>query len=244
MPPEHTMRNIQIEALHSSTFAGCPEWLQASFAMRMRENPRFAQFVAAHQDKIRKKLRSQRDEPGIYDVAFELIVAHRLLGDPGCALAYEAYAASKMRGPDFTATYKGHLAVNVEVRRLRGVVTPARLGDALAGKLRQLPPGIPNMVVFGAEDACSALFEPGIAAARLRERAEAHDEALFARHGFADATAFFRGFLRLSAIALLAPWNDDVAGNGSTMEPDTVLWLNPQAKHPLPRAARSALCML
>jgi hypothetical protein len=242
------MRTIQIEMLCASTFADGPTWLETHFAQRMRSNPRFAMFVATHQDKIRKKLRSQRDEPGQYDVAFELMVAHRLLADRGCALAYEAYAANKTRGPDFTATYKGHLAVNVEVRRLRGALTPARLGDALTEKLRQLPPGMPNVVVFGAEGARSTLPEPGAWVAGLRGRAEAHDAALFARHGLADASAFFRLFLRLSAVALLAPWDEDAAdaatpaaGDSAERAPESALWLNPQAKHPLPTATRSAL---
>jgi hypothetical protein len=240
------MRTVQIETLCASTFASGPAWLEAYFATRMRANPRFALFVAAHQDKIRKKLRSQRDEPGQYDVAFELMVAHRLLTDSGCALAYEAYAADKTRGPDFTATYKGHLVVNVEVRRLRGEITTARLADALAEKLRQLPPGLPNVVVFGADGTRSPRLEPGDGATRLRMRAEAHDAALFARHSFAGAPAFFRAFLRLSAVALLAPWDEDAAhatdADGSAKRaPEAALWLNPQAKHPLPAAVRSAL---
>lgn len=244
------MRIVEIESLCASTFAGGPAWLEAHFATRMRNNPRFAMFVAAHQDKIRKKLRGQRDEPGQCDVAFELIVAHRLLADRGCALAYETYAAGKTRGPDFTATYKGHLAVNVEVRRLRGAITSARLGDALAEKLRQLPPGMPNVVVFGAEGGRSPLPDPGAGAAGLRVRAEAHDAALFARHGFADAPAFFRAFLRLSAVALLAPWDEGAAGAdvavGGLAEraPAAALWLNPQAKHPLPAAVHAALRVL
>lgn len=241
------MRTVEIATLCAATFAGGPAWLGGHFAARMRENPRFAQFVAAHQDKIRKKLRGQRDEPGHCDVAFELIVAHRLLVDRGCALAYELYAAGKTRGPDFTATYKGHLAVNVEVRRLRGAVTTARLGDVLAEKLRQLPPGMPNVVVLGAEGAHAALPAPDAAAAGLRARAEAHDATLFARHGFADAPAFFRAFLRLSAVALLAPWDGgDVAaaGGAAALAPEAALWHNPQAKHPLPPAVRSALRLL
>jgi len=245
--PEHAMRTAQIETLCASTFAGGPTWLERHFATRMRNNPRFAMFVATHQDKIRKKLRGQRDEPGQCDVAFELIVAHRLLTGHSCALAYEMYAAGKTRGPDFTATYKGHLAVNVEVRRLRGMVTPARLGDALVAKLRQLPTGMPNVVVFGADGARSTLPEPGAGAVGLRVRAEAHDSAFFARHGFADASAFFRAFLRLSAVALLAPWDEGASGANSGAEgvaepaPEAALWLNPQAKHPLPGAVRSAL---
>jgi hypothetical protein len=239
------MRTGQIETLCASTFAGGPAWLEDYFAIQMRGNPRFALFIATYQDKIRKKLRGQRDEPSQFDVAFELIVASRLLEDPACALTYEAYAASKTRGPDFTATYKGHLAVNVEARRLRGAITTERLGEALAEKLRQLPPGMPNMVVFGAEGAPSTLPELGTGVAALRLRAEGHDARLFARHGYADAPAFFRVFLRLSAVALLAPWDDGVSSavTADVAEPASggSLWLNPQAKHPLPATARSAL---
>lgn len=249
------MRTSQIDALCASTFAGAPVRLQAHLSAQMRANARFAAFVDANQDKMRKKLRGQRDEPGQCDVAFEVMVADRLLADPGCALAYEAFSASKTRGPDFTATYKGHLVVHVEVRRLRGAVAPTRIGDALAEKLRQLVPGAPNVVVLGAEGALETLAAPGAAATAMRTRAEAHDGAFFARHGFTDAPAFFRAFLRLSAVALLAPWDYGVAsleasagapveasaGAAADRAPVSALWLNPQAKHPLPPAVRSAL---
>ena len=126
---------------------------------------------------------------------------------------------------------------------MRGPTTQARLGDALAQKFRQLPPGMPNVVVLGVDGMRSTLPEPGDVAKGLRLRAEAHDARLFDRHGFADASAFFRAFLRMSAVSLLSPWNEGATTTGDFAErtSEITLWLNPQAKHPLPPAARSML---
>src|SRR5579859_6787719 len=78
----------------------------------MAASPRFRAFVEEHQDKIGKKVRAARDADGVRDLALELEVAYRLLSERRFALRYEAYAAGKTRGPDFTVIYKERPACN------------------------------------------------------------------------------------------------------------------------------------
>ncbi|HEU5439651.1 MAG TPA: hypothetical protein VFU88_10205 [Ktedonobacterales bacterium] len=221
-----------------------PEWFQTSVAGWMDGSPRYAAFIELHRDKIRKKIRGLRDDEGLRDLACELLVAWRLLADRRCTLAYEPLLAGKTRGPDFALTFKGHLAVNVEVKRLRASVTAARLADAVCDKLGQLPPGAPNALVVCASmveasaNGGNHSFELGAALAALRAAAERSDPALFARHGYRAPADFFRGFLRLSAVRLRVPWEADAPETASA------LWGNPQARHPLPAALQTALGVL
>lgn len=238
------MLSKRIEELRAATFGGAAPWLGARVASWMDDSPRFTTFVELHRDKIRKKIRGLRDDEGLRDLTCELLVAWRLLADRRCTLAYEPLLAGKTRGPDFAVTFKGRIAVNVEVKRLRADVTAARLADAVCDKLGQLPPGAPNGLVVcalaGDADASSdnSSFELAAALAALRAAAECSDPALFARHGYNTPADFFRGFLRLSAVRLRIPWEADAPEGASA------LWSNPQARHPLPAALQSVLGML
>lgn len=238
------MPSKRIDELRATTFGMAAPWLGARAAAWMDESPRFAAFIELHRDKIRKKIRGLRDDEGLRDLACELLVAWRLLADRRCTLTYEPLLAGKTRGPDFAVTFKGHVAVNVEVKRLRAGVTAARLADAVCDKLGQLPPGSPNVLVVcasageAASHDSSPAFDLAAALALLRAAAERSDPALFARHGYRAPADFFRGFLRLSAVRLRIPWEADAPAAASA------LWSNPQARHPLPSALQAALSML
>ena len=198
----------------------------------MVDEPRFATFLQVHREKIRKKARNASGAEGLRDLLAELEIAHHLLRERRFDLAYEAYAAAKAGGPDFTVTYKGHIAFNVEVKRLRtqspqasissGIQSRWRLVDAVCDKLRQMPPSSANIVAILTEHTPD---QTDLAAAlrSLVARAEHADAALFARHGFSDTRDFFAGFRRLSAI-----WVRHSAEAAAS-----VLWQNPQASHPL-----------
>src|SRR5690242_3131124 len=80
----------------------------------MMASPRFRAFVEEHRDKIGKKARTAQGAQGVRDLALELETAYRLLDERRFALRYEAYAAGKTRGPDFTVIYKERPAYNVE----------------------------------------------------------------------------------------------------------------------------------
>jgi len=46
-------------------------------------------------------------------------VAYSLLNDRRLAIAYEPYASSKRRGPDYAVTYRANLVFNIKVARIR-----------------------------------------------------------------------------------------------------------------------------
>jgi len=187
-------------------------------------------FVEANAPKIRKKARGIRDEEGLGDLGAELAAARWLLRDRGVALAYEPYASEKARGPDFTVTLKGHIAFNVEVRRLRPPAHPAKAADAVCAKLGQLPAGVANVLLLAADGADAAGLDLAAIVKRLRERADGKDDGFFARRGFRDARDFLRRLPRLSAALLLPiPAGDDPLPAPPPASP----WLNPAARHPL-----------
>lgn len=200
----------------------CGGWMEMS--------PRFAAFVEANRGKIGKKARlaAAGDPARTGDLLAELEVAYLVLRHPKLTLEYEAYAAGKTRGPDFTITLKGHTRCNVEVKRLRAGerALEGRVADAVCEKLRQMPPSIPNLLWIAAEDAAGAALDLPAAMKRLLQRVEAGDEALLARHTIADRADFFAGWLRLSGVLVRAAR----AGAAASQ-----LWANRQAKHPLPR---------
>ncbi len=112
-------------------FEGRHPAFEAEFAGWLRVSRRLRAFVEENRSKIRAKLKSARDEPGLLDVRAELAAAAALLGDERFALTYEAYAAGKRGGPDFTATFRTHTRFNIEVRRLHG--NEARASSAEGG---------------------------------------------------------------------------------------------------------------
>jgi hypothetical protein len=209
--------------------------LRARLIGHMAASPRFRAFVEEHRDKISKKVRAPRDVEGQRDLALELEVASRLLGERRFALRYEPYKAEKTRGPDFTVIYKERPACNVEVKRLRGALDAGAFGkwaNAVCDKVAQMPPSIANVVLIGAEGRDAASFDAADALARLRRLAEDGDDAFFARRGYQDARDFLRTLPRLSAVLYVTGWDADA--------PDTVaLWVNALAKHQLaPEVAR------
>lgn len=197
--------------------ARCEEWCVSS--------PRFCAFAGAHRDKIRKKIRTSAGIEGLRDLQLELDIGYRLLRERRLAVVYEAYRADKTRGPDFTVRYTTRYTFNVEVRRLRGVLTLARWTGACCAKLHQLPPSSGNFVVFGTESGGEG-FALDSAMKHVRAQAEGKDATFLARGGFSSASDFFRVFYRLSGVMLLSGWEAPEKTRLDT-------WINPQAKHPI-----------
>ena len=199
-------------------------------------SPRFRTFLAEHATKIARKLRTAEGIEGRRDVLLELYAAHRLLLDRSITLEYERYAAGKTRGPDFTATFKTHTLFNVEVRRLRGTNAGdfGRWASVIGDKLRQMPPSIANVLLAGCDADLAPTLDVAAAMARLRALAERHDDDFFARRGLPGAKDYLRQLQRLSAIVLISGWEGTSGGAAS-------LWLNAQAKHPLPHDFSQAL---
>ncbi|MEO7000422.1 MAG: hypothetical protein ABI068_01275 [Ktedonobacterales bacterium] len=206
----------------------CARWIQLS--------PRFKAFVEAQRDKLRKKARGLRDAEGFADLQAELSVAYWLLGERSFTLEYEKYLAEKMRGPDYTVTWKGHIVLNVEVKRLRATTSDARTkySAALCDKLRQAPPHVMNLVTLVSDSVIPDEAEFTKALAFLRARAEHKDDAFFMQRGFTDAREYFRYYRRLSGVSLRS--ESIVERPGAS-----VLWINNEATHAIPKDLRNLL---
>ena len=143
---------------------------------------RFRSFAEAHHDKIRKKFRKVTDPEALRDVRAELQVARLLLADRRFDLAFEAYGSGRV-GPDFTVTFRGARSFNLEVTRLRRLPSVASEGSSLLAKLRQLPPSASNAVLLAIDGDTAAALDIDAIVRTLRSRADAKDEAFFAKRG-------------------------------------------------------------
>jgi hypothetical protein len=208
---------------HPTTAAELGGWLT--------DSPRFRDFVDAHRDKIRKKLRTAGDPESLRDVRAELRVAQLLLADRRIELAFEAHGSGR-GGPDFTVTYRAARAFDLEVTRHRGDPAATTHGGPLLAKLRQLSPGVANVLVIGVDgDRADALdLDGGIR--RLRVLADAKDEEFFRRRGFEGTRDFYHRFLRLGAV--LAWCEHGIAHDRVSA------WENGSARIPVPTPALRA----
>ena len=221
-----------------------PHRLAEPLAQWMLASPRFTAFVETYRDKIRKKIRVTQGPENLLDLQAELATAYWLLRERRFTVEYEKCGASQTRCPDFSVTYTTAFSFNVEVTRMRSspeVVTTAsptvevagagRVADIVGGKLGQMLVNSINMLVIVTEsDHLDTLDLPPIMA-HLKQRAEQHDPRVVARHGFRDPADFFKHYLRLSAVVVRA------------MQPDRrpVVWVNTEAKHPLPPSIRTII---
>ena len=227
-------------------FDNKPHILLPTLVQWMSESSRFATFVETYRDKIRKKIRTIPDAEGFYDLQAELETASLLLQEKRLALAYEPYGKGTGRGPDFAVTFKTNLTFNVEVTRLRlsnqendtgqnQAVQPLldhqyagrRLAEIAGNKLRQILPSMMNLLVIVADDSAICELDLDKVMIGLKQRAEQKDAQLFKRHDFRDPSDFFKHYQRLSGVLLRSAGERE---NGKC----PLLWLNNQAKHPLP----------
>ena len=216
--------------------------LAEPLAAWLHDSPRFAAFAITYRDKIRKKLRLARDGESARDLLYELETAYVLLRNRRVAVAYEPYSANKTRGPDFAVMVTAKLTVNVEVTRIRassiGVLDPQQINqrfeDTVCGKLGQTIAGMFNVLIVVAHNATITRLDIEAALKHLKLRAEARDERLFSWYNFGTPTEFFKQYERLSAVVLRTALDDP--------EPlPAMLWLNPQARRPLPERVRTIL---
>jgi hypothetical protein len=101
----------------------------------------------------------------------------------------------------------------------------------LLGKLRQLPPSTPNVVLLAGDGLAISEAEVAAAARVLKARADRRDDPFFARRGFEGARDYHTRWLRLSGVFL----RSEVDGRAHA-----AFWPNPEARHPLPREAATA----
>lgn len=224
-PPVQPPKRVA-ELVAAVTPAGLAGAIASELAGWIVGRRRFEALVRANEDKIRKKLRVAGDADAVADVRAELLVAYRLVSDDRFAVTLEAYG-SGVRGPDLTVTFRGSHRVNVEVTRLRPTT---RVADACATKMRQLPPSVPNVIALvGAARADGSGVS--VVMRGLRRQAERADDEVLARAGVGKTRDFFARYLRISGVAIVS---DPADG-------ECDLWLNPEARSPLPRGATVAL---
>jgi len=204
--------------------------LQSELGHWLESSTRFREFLTAHRDKVRKKLASSNGEEHRLNVRAELLVAYRVLADRRFEVAFEAYGAGRL-GPDFTLTYRANQRLNLEVTRLQTSGDPGvdRLANVVLGKLRQLPNEAPNALVVVGSDLEVGQDTLGAVARLLKQHADARDDGFFGRKGVASARDFYAGYVRLGGVFVV----DEAAG--------VTLWLNPEAKRPLPSGLGSAV---
>ncbi len=205
-------------------FEGQPHLLSEALMPWMDASPRFTAFVEAYRDKIRKKIRITRQPESVLDLYAELEVAYCLLNDRRLAVAYEPYASSKRRSPDFAVTYRANLVFNIEVARIR--VEESGVGDLprkeerilriLLDKLEQLQPGMANLLVIHTREELARSIDLGRLMQEVKTRSEGRDPSFYAASRYTSPAAFYKDFLHLSGILLWA------AG--------APLWVNKQAR--------------
>ena len=250
----YTRPRMTSTELLSYIFEGGPHLLEDSFSRWVTSSTRFRAFAETYRDKIRKKLRATGGEESLRDLGCELEVARLLLQERQFTVEYEKYAAGRTRGPDFTVTFRSNVVFNVEVGRLRpvdgeqdlsgrdseeGLPTGRRravnrLIRVVCGKLRQMRPGIANLLIV--VDGTDSINDIALSEAmtHLKERTERKDTTFLSRYGFRDTTDFFACYLRLSSILAYG------TGDSGTAKP-VVLWENRQARHLMPAAVCTLL---
>lgn len=219
-------------------FDGQSHILSEPMGKWLADSRRFAAFVDAFRDKIRKKIRVTQDPETLLDIRLELETAYRLLQEKTLSLVYEPQLAEKVRSPDFAVSFTTSMTFMLEVTRLRmnqrsakEQTSPAntirdRLADAVCSKLGQLQPKQSNILLVGVDSLRLTQDDLRATMLRIQQRAERSESAFFQRYGFRDRANFFNHYQRLSEIFL--------RGTDSQKGDAFLAWVNPQAKYPLP----------
>jgi len=222
-------------------FDGQAHLLRTPVAMWLGSSRRFSSFADTFRDKIRKKLRTMQDEERLQDLRLELETAYLLLQEKSLSVMYEPQYG-KVRGPDFEVAFTTSLTFMVEVTRLRSLHEQSeetlssvtdRLTDTMCTKLEQLLSQRPNILVVGVDGPYPAQNDLQAAMTRLQQRAERNDTVFLQHYRFRHRAEFFRHYLQLSEMI-------ERPSHWKTEEP-AVVWVNAQAKHPLPSKVRTAL---
>lgn len=237
---------MRTDKLVTYLFDGQPHPLAEPMSTWLGDSRRFSDFVTTFRDKIRKKLRVTQDPETLSDLRLELETAYRLLGERSLNVAYEPQQSAPGRSPDFAVTYTTSLTFMVEVTRVRTAIKDIpphtnndpqleseRLTDAISSKLGQLLAQRANVLIVSMNVLQTTQSDLQSAMLRVQQRAEGNDAAYWQRYGFQDRSDFFRQFQRLSEVLVRRP--------RLRADEPMVIWVNPQAKHPLPGRVRTAL---
>jgi len=247
-----------MDELLTYLFDGQSHLLAEPMAAWLASSRRFTAFVNTHHTKIRKKIRTAQEPESQRDLQLELETAYLLLRERSLSVMYEPGHPELGRSPDFAVTFTTSLVFMVEVTRLRvaGPKTPSsaqehargpqslhttltamlpgdRFSDMVCSKLGQLLPQRSNLLLVGAEAPQLTHHDLHATMLRVQQRAESNDSNVIDRHGFRDRADFFHHYQRLSALL--------VRGTILQAGEPVVVWVNPQAKYPLPARVRTVL---
>lgn len=235
-------------------FDGQPHRLVGPMTIWLASSRRFAAFVDTFRTKIRKKLRVTQDAEALADLGLELETAYLLLQERTLSLVYESQPNGQVRWPDFAVTFTTSLTFMVEVTRLRSAATSTtpqilaqtpitssldnvihgeRLAETICSKLGQLLPQCSNVLIIGMDAPRLTQSELYAMMLRIQQRAERNDSAVWQRHRFKDRADFFRHYRRLSEVL--------VRGLSLQADDPVIVWVNPQARQPLPPKVQTAL---
>lgn len=212
-----------------------PPDLSVPLAFWLATSKAFFQFAQSYLPKIRKKARLARDAEERYNLYCELRTAYLLLQEPKFTVEYEPYRKEQGRSPDFAVSYRTHLALHVEVTRLRHLPDAAadrRLVDVVCDKVGQLASSTPNVLWVWGEQTLAQEVDLAQLLPDLKRRVEQRDAGLLARHNLRVPADFLRNYQRLSVVVV-----QSVQG----AENHAQVWANPAAKLPLPAKLRSRL---
>ena len=226
-----------IDELLIYLFNGQSHPLTAPMTHWLASSRRFTVFIDTFRDKIRKKLRVTQDLETLNNLRLELETACLLLQEKSLSVVYEPQLGG-VRAPDFAVTFTTSLTFAVEVTRIQvPAISTLPVGDQLAdticSKLGQLLHQQSNVIIAGMDTLNLTPSDLQPAMLRVQQRAEGSDPTFWQRYGFRDRADFFRHYQRLSEILV----------RGSRLQADqpVVVWVNPQAKYPLPGKVRTVL---
>jgi hypothetical protein len=237
-----------IDELLAYLFDEQPHLLAAPMATWLASSRRFTAFVTEFRSKIRKKLRATQERESLHDLRLELETAYLLLQERSLSVVYEPQPLGQSRCPDFAVTFTTSMVFMVEVTRLRmsqdqAQATPdappllppmaERLVDSVCSKLGQLLLQHGNVLLIGVEAASITQETLRAAMLTIQQRAERNDPSIVQRHRFRDRAHFFQHYQRLSEIV--------VRGSHGQPREQAIVWVNPQAKYPLPGKVQTAL---
>ncbi len=202
----------------------------------------FEKFLRTYHDKIRRKARLSHSLESRLDLLAELAVAWLLVRDRQFAVEYEKPLPNRRGGPDFTATFKTHTIVNVEVRHLRSGENTSSDGGtrgnkwayAVCDKVRQLPVTGFNTIALVVDETMS-VEDLAPVMKQLKLHAERKDEAYFNQRGL-SVPDFFTYYGRLHAIV--------VCGYASDIPRMRASWFNKEARRVLPPDLQRTLSVL
>lgn len=230
-----------IRELLEDLFGDASHPLRETMQTWLSTSRRFAGFVEENGSKIRKKLHVRTDPDSLSDLKLELETAYCLMSDRAFSMVYEPGVAGRKSGPDFAVTYTTSLRFMLEVTRTQAFdagsllsdAAPDRLAAVACGKLRQLVPGVVNVLLIGARLDGLELTQLPDSMIRLQRHAEQADRKFFSQYGYASRSDFFAHYQRLSEIVVR-----DIAASPNAM---VVAWSNPQARQKMPSKIRTAL---